>query len=106
MDYAGLNSFSKRPDTVMTSISQKRTPCFVNLTGKRSGRLEVLGQHVDRSRQTESESGIRWVCACDCGRFSVHQGKVIKQKKVTQCDMCERRDYYGDPNWLPDGRAA
>ena len=39
---------------------------FLDLTGKRFGRLTVIGLHTERNNWGK----FRWVCKCDCGRIS------------------------------------
>lgn len=39
-------------------------PAFKDLTGKRIGRLTVIGPHPIRT----SYKMIRWICRCDCGK--------------------------------------
>ena len=55
---------------------------FKNLTGMRRGRLTVIGLLKGSLK--------RWVCRCDCGRYTARRAKAIKNKNNTQdrCDEC------------------
>lgn len=56
---------------------------FTDLTGQRIGRLTVLGM----SSQTPN----RWVCRCDCGRYTQRTAKAIKNPENSQdrCSHCK-----------------
>jgi len=55
-------------------------PKFIDLTGKRFGRLVVI------SRSENSSTGkIKWNCLCDCGNKSTPQGGVLKSGKAKSC---------------------
>lgn len=52
----------------------------MNLTHYRRGRLVVLGVSKDYRG--------RWVCRCDCGRFTVRRGRVFFKDHFDACSEC------------------
>lgn len=72
---------------------------FVDLTGRRFGRLEV----ISRGEDYVSPSGyvaVNWVCRCDCGNTVVVRGCNLKSGASTSCG-CERIIH---PNRLTHGQ--
>lgn len=51
---------------------------FIDLTGKRFGKLVVL-ERVKRSRKTE------WRCKCDCGNETIVQAANLKNGHIRSC---------------------
>lgn len=49
-----------------------RSQGWVDLTGARIGRLLVIGISADRRD--------RWVCRCDCGRYTLRTAKAVKNQ--------------------------
>ncbi len=60
--------------------TERRTSGFVELSGRRVGRLAVIG--------LASAIPARWVLRCDCGRYTTRTAKAIKNPKNTN-DRCE-----------------
>ena len=59
---------------------------FIDLTGKRFGRLVVL------SRQENTKSGkAKWLCKCDCGNTTIVTSDSLKSGHTSSCD-CLRRE--------------
>jgi hypothetical protein len=56
-----------------------------NLTGRRFGRLVVLG-YVD----TDKRTGARWLVRCDCSMFTVRRSRALKggQPDALRCNDC------------------
>lgn len=54
---------------------------FINLTGRKVGRLTVIGWNHEKSR---------WVCRCACGTYLYRTSKAIKndKNKVDACFQC------------------
>lgn len=52
---------------------------FVDLTGKRYGKLIVL------ERSNDGKRIIRWVCRCDCGNETIVQGGNLKNGHTQSC---------------------
>jgi hypothetical protein len=62
-------------------------PKLNDLTGKRFGRLEVLG------RATNDKSGNRmWLCRCDCGEETTVYGVHISRGKSLSCGCLQREE--------------
>ena len=55
-------------------------PKFIDLTGKRFGRLIVL-RYVDKDTQRNS----RWLCMCDCNKEKVVRGNNLKSGVTKSC---------------------
>ena len=56
-----------------------------DLTGKRFGKLVVLGKDEDRVGK-----GIFWKCRCDCGNIKSYKANILKNGKAVSCG-CESR---------------
>ena len=52
----------------------------IDLTSKKFGRLTVLGQH---SKTTLGM--IKWLCLCDCGKYSTPLGCDLKRNRIISC---------------------
>lgn len=63
---------------------------FVDLTGRRVGRLTVLGIARDNHRASGSGGGL-WVCRCSCGRYVGRRAKSLKAASAEA--MCNECDY-------------
>lgn len=57
---------------------------FVDLTGRRFGRLTVLAADSVRNKVTQ------WRCRCDCGTEKVIDGKALKQGLTQSCGCLQR----------------
>lgn len=59
---------------------------IVDITGRRFGRLTVLGfSHVGETRYAQ------WICACDCGARTVVGGDKLRRGATASCG-CIRRE--------------
>lgn len=58
-----------------------------DLTGKRYGRLTVIGVKPDTPRGGRS----RWLCRCECGREVIYSAYALESGKVASCG-CLRRE--------------
>ena len=60
-------------------------PGFINLTGRKIGRLTVIGMSIKPSR---------WVCRCLCGNYIIRQSKTLRKPESElhgsglMCDEC------------------
>ena len=59
---------------------------FIDLTGKKYGRLTVL-----RRADDNAHNKITWFCACACGREAIALGARLKEGSVRSCG-CLRRE--------------
>jgi hypothetical protein len=59
-------------------------PSLVDLTGRRFGRLVVLG------RAPSSDCRTRWACRCDCGGRAVIRTDALRNKSRTTCGCLYR----------------
>lgn len=66
-------------------LQKDKTKCeFVNLSGKRFGRLTVINL-IDSNAQ-DSRRDRKWLCKCDCGNTVVYSEKqLLKSKNVHSC---------------------
>ena len=72
--------------TMPLSIQNIKDPNFIDCTGKKTGRLTVVGFY---------ELGLGWVCRCNCGTYCVRRQRAILNKKNTQerCEECRHLAY-------------
>ena len=68
----------------MIRVPDCRRP-ITDLTGRRFGRLTVLGYAGKR------HGVIMWACRCDCGRRGVHAGKYMVSGRERSCGCLRRR---------------
>ena len=57
---------------------------FIDLTGKRFGRLEVLGRAANKGVK------VTWACRCDCGKSSVAFAGDLRSGRHTSCGCYHR----------------
>lgn len=66
----------------------KRAYNFIDLTGRRLGRYEVI------CRASNSPTGLtRWTCLCDCGKAKVVVGSPLRNGLVVSC-VCHARSIH------------
>ena len=53
---------------------------FMDLTGKRFGRLTVISQ-----AQNNENNKVCWLCRCDCGKETVKIGSLLKTGRTKSC---------------------
>jgi hypothetical protein len=73
---------SKNPLPIrFPTVMVARNPSFVDCTGKKRGRLTVVGMYG---------LGSGWVCRCDCGMYCVRRKKSIlnEKNKMERCEEC------------------
>ena len=61
-----------------------------DLTGKRFGKLTVLG--IDESN---TNNGLYWRCLCDCGNIKLYKTTPLTKGKVISCG-CENKKKSSD----------
>lgn len=59
-----------------------------DLTGQKFGRLTV----VERSCNSNKDRNVYWICRCECGNYTVVQGRNLRNGKSKSCG-CFMRDY-------------
>ncbi len=52
---------------------------FIDLTGKKFGKLTVIKRASNQGRNT------RWECLCECGNIKINQGGSLKNGRVVSC---------------------
>ena len=69
-----------------------RGPKKHDITGKKFGRMVVVGYFGRGSGHKQNKSGCLWVVRCGCGRFELKRTKAIKNKKngFDCCDACRK----------------
>lgn len=65
----------------------------IKLTGKRFGRLIVIGESEKRSKNRD----VFWWCQCDCGELLCIAGKRLRNKNTKSCG-CYKKDTDGKNN--------
>ena len=58
----------------------------VDLTRKRFGRLEVIEEAKDRTK----DGGVRWVCKCDCGNITTSTSRALLRGQAKSCGCLQR----------------
>lgn len=59
---------------------------FIDLTGKKFGRLTVL----ERTEEKGSRSEIKWQCKCDCGNVVIVRGQYLRSGATKSCGCYHR----------------
>lgn len=73
---------------------------LVDLTGKKFGRLLVLGQSSDRYYNRAT-----WDCVCECGNHTTVVGNSLKRGRTQSCG-CLKRERTTEALRLPAGEAG
>ncbi len=60
-------------------------PNFIDLTGRRVGRLLVTARAPNAGHQ------LRWLCQCDCGNIAIVFGSMIRSGKTDNCGCLTRQ---------------
>jgi len=61
---------------------------FIDLTGKRFGRLVILNKSIQRGNKGQ----IKWDCICDCGNYHTVTGESLRSGRSKSCG-CLRKEY-------------
>ena len=64
-------------------------PAFVDLTGRRFGRLTVIGRAEDYISPTGKKT-VRWMCKCDCGRSVTVLRNSLLSGHTLSCGCLQR----------------
>ncbi len=57
----------------------------VDLTGRRFGKLTVIGRSPDYFIYPSGQKEVRWICRCDCGEEYVALRSVLLRGSVRSC---------------------
>lgn len=60
-----------------------------DITGKRYGRLTVVGNSAERSR---NDRGAAWVVRCTCGYYEIRRTKTLNEQAGRSAQMCSHCD--------------
>ena len=64
-----------------------------DVTGKRRGRLVALGVLLSTKSLFDKRGfhveGPRWVCRCDCGKYTVRSQKALRRDHFDACCECQ-----------------
>lgn len=67
-----------------------RNASFVDFSGRRFGRLTVLGMVAERTTNPSGDKGALWVCRCACGRYCGRRAKTIRKANPDdRCQLCQ-----------------
>lgn len=67
--------------TIEEALSTPVKPHFIDLEGKRFGRLTV----VELAENKTKHRGIYWKCLCDCGSYTVVRSSSLVEGKTKSC---------------------
>lgn len=73
--------------------AQKRGKELSDLTGKRFGKLLVLGLEKTANKIYSNGTSAKdyfWRCKCDCGNEVVVKGRILRDGKTTDCEIAKR----------------
>lgn len=59
---------------------------FIDLTGKRFGKLVVL--YRVEERESSGSHKIKWMCRCDCGTENIREGSSLRRGTSKSCGVC------------------
>ena len=67
--------------------SKAKSPTFIDLAGKKFGRLTVIRRH----RVMDKRQHVLWLCRCDCGQRRIVRGYCLKGGTTVSCGCAKRR---------------
>lgn len=80
--------------------NKKELRPFLDLTGRRFGRLVVL--ELRKAQRSSPNPKGNWICKCDCGNEVVVQNSKILEGSVKSCGCLYREKNGG--NWMKPTR--
>jgi len=93
--YDFLNDMPSRkgkPLTFKQRESRLKNFAERDVTGKRRGRLVALGVLLSTKSLFDKKGirveGPRWVCRCDCGKYTVRSQKALGKNQFDACHEC------------------
>lgn len=80
----------KAPPPMVSPAKYPEDPGFVDLRGKRIGRLVVVG-YLGKPNKSKSA---RWLLRCDCGDYEARSARAVKAGEGDHmCIECHHLDY-------------
>ena len=67
---------------------------FIDLTGRRFGRLTVI-KRGENEQFANGSFAVRWICQCDCGNTILTRGQALKSGETKSCG-CYHSDKVSD----------
>lgn len=95
---ANVIRFDGPPPLAPITASHRRNPSFVDQTGRRVGRLVVLGR-IDRDAAgivNRDDRGAAWAVRCNCGAYEYRRAKKLKTYTADGFHMCSDCSYVED----------
>ena len=94
--------FRSPPNTQKSLDDAKKSPTFVDLTGRRINKLTVIGLRKEGVRAWDNARGRSWVCRCDCGLYTALRSAKLKKGTPYACDVCQQEKYWSSLSGAPD----
>lgn len=83
-------------EKMLKTFGVKRTR--IDLTGKRFGKLLVIGKGHKFSGESAQRKCVTWICQCDCGALRENPTSKLTSGSFKSCG-CGRGKKEGDLNW-------
>ena len=64
----------------------------VDFTGRKFGRLTVIGKSEDFYVYPNGDKDFKWICKCDCGNTTVTRGNILRNTRFNQSCGCWRKE--------------
>lgn len=68
---------------------------LIDYTGRRFGRLVVIGRAPNYLSPGDSVMTTRWTCVCDCGKTVVALKNNLKSGRTKSCGCLRRENKFG-----------
>ncbi len=96
----------KRRELNIKANTGRRPYNFIDLIGRRFGRLVVVERLANRVGGTNSRANCAmWLCRCDCGKEGIRPSSVLLKGRSKSCG-CWSAELSGIVRRLPNGGAA
>lgn len=69
------------PENLSCGCIKRKPTCYIDLTGKKFGKLTVL----EITDKRDSSNGIIWKCKCECGRECFASRAALRQGLIKSC---------------------
>lgn len=84
IDYSATDSQYHSHAPLPLGKPDRSQPQFVDYTGRRRGRMRVIGY----VRAGPNDSGARWLVQCECSMYELRRSRALRN--ANQDDMCRR----------------